>query len=138
MSRANLEIVERAIIAVNARDAAAYSDLCHPDWELATPLAPLEGTFKGEAGIRAFFSALDEATESFTFCVDELRLVDDDRVLAHLRLSVVSQGGVPITQSVANVYELLDGKLRRVSVYFDRDRAFAELGLAPEAGAPDP
>lgn len=130
MPGANLAVVERAIIAINARDAAAYRELCHPDWELVTPLTPLEGAFTGEAGIRAFFSGLDEATESFSFGVDELRLIDDDRVLALLRLSVVSERGVPITQSVANVYELLDGKLRRVNVFYDRDEALELLNLA--------
>src|SRR3954469_24985446 len=99
MSEANVRIVERAIIAINERDLVAYSDLCHPDWELFTPLAPLEGSLKGEAGIRSFFSALDEATSSCSFEIDELRAVDAERVLALLRLSVISEGGVPITQS---------------------------------------
>jgi hypothetical protein len=37
---------------------------------------------------------------------------------------------VPLTQSVVNVYELLDGKLLRVHVYFDRKKAFEVLNLA--------
>lgn len=129
MPEANVRTVERAIVAINERDLVAYSELCHPDWELFTPLAPLEGSLKGEAGIRAFIAALDEATTAFNFDVDELRAVDADRVLALLRLSVVSRGGVPITQSQANVYELLDGKLRRVDVYVDPKEAFEELDL---------
>lgn len=129
LSEASLGIIERAIIAINERDPAAYGDLCHRDWELVTPLASLEGVLEGEAGIRAFFSQLDEATTSFRFDIDELRLIDPDRVLAQLRLSVVSQGGVPITQPVVNVYELLYGKLRRVEVYFDREKALEALNL---------
>jgi hypothetical protein len=54
VSRTNLEIVEQAILAVNARDATAYGNLCHRDWELVTPLAPLEGPLRGEAGVREF------------------------------------------------------------------------------------
>jgi ketosteroid isomerase-like protein len=57
-------------------------------------------------------------------------VVGRDRVLAFLRLNFVSQGGVPITESLANVYDIRDGKLRRVEVYTDRDEAREALGLA--------
>jgi hypothetical protein len=36
----------------------------------------------------------------------------------------------------ANLFEIHDGKVSRLITYWDRERAFTDLGLAPEAGSP--
>ena len=125
----NVAVVERALAAVNARDLAAYVDLCHPDWELVTPLAPLEGVLRGEAGIREFFSNLDEATATFRLEVERLQPLPGGRVLAFLRFVFVSKGGAAFSQETANVYELEQGKLRRVHAYRNRDEARKAVGV---------
>src|SRR5207248_1295375 len=43
MSEENVEIVQRAIAAVNNRDLDGYLALCASDVELITPVAPIEG-----------------------------------------------------------------------------------------------
>jgi hypothetical protein len=43
MSQENVEIVERAIAAVNARDIEAYLACCTHDIELHTPVAAVAG-----------------------------------------------------------------------------------------------
>ena len=129
MSQDNVEVVGRAIAAINARDVSAYIDLSHPDLELVMPTAPLEGTLRGKAGIQEFFSSLEQAASVFRFDVETLQAVESDRVLALVRLTFVSDRGVPLTQRLANVYELKGGRLRRVHVYLDRDEALAAVGL---------
>ena len=42
---------------------------------------------------------------------------------------VVTTGGVALEHPTTNVYELVDGKLRRVDVYHDREQALAAVGL---------
>jgi ketosteroid isomerase-like protein len=100
-----------------------YLDLCHPDWELVTPVAELEGVLRGEAGVREFFSSLEQAATLFRLEVESLRSVAGHRVLALLRLNVVSEGGARFSEEAANVYELERGRLRRVHVYRDREEA---------------
>jgi hypothetical protein len=36
-------------------------------------------------------------------------------------------------RSVANLFEIRDWKVTRFVLYFDRERAFADLGLTPES-----
>ena len=71
--------------------------------------------------------------------VDEYRELDDERVLVLVRKSGRGKtSGLELGQIRAKGTHLLhvrDGKVTRSVIYFDRDRALADLGLAPEAGA---
>ncbi len=56
MSQDNLEVVARAIAAINERDIDRYLACCTEDIELWTPVAPVDGPHEGEEGIRRFFA----------------------------------------------------------------------------------
>ena len=60
VSQQNLEIVERAVAAVNERDLDAYLACCTDDVELATPLEGVAGVHTGAVGIRRFFSDIGD------------------------------------------------------------------------------
>jgi ketosteroid isomerase-like protein len=71
--------------------------------------------------------------EDFRVVVDEYREIDDKRVLALLGgsrrfkasgLSFEQTGGEP-----AHVFHVRDGKVTKLVVYSDRDRALADLGI---------
>jgi hypothetical protein len=53
MSQENVEMVERAIAAINDRDIDAYLACCIGNVELLTPLAPLGAEYVGADGIQA-------------------------------------------------------------------------------------
>src|SRR6476619_2402470 len=129
MSQENVEAVTRAIAAINERDVDAYLGLCAPDFELINPVAAIEGSNRGEQGIRRFFDDLTEATTKFELEVERLQSLDDDRVLGWLTLHLVTEGGFPQTQPLTNLYELDGGKLVRVRVFFDRQEALEAAGL---------
>jgi ketosteroid isomerase-like protein len=131
MSRENVEIVRRAIAALNERDVRLYLTLCAPDVELISPVAQLEGASTGVEGIQQFFAGLREATSRFRLDAERVQAVGDDRVIAVGQLSMTSQGGIPFAQPFATVYNLAEGKLRRVQVYSDWDEALKAVGLPP-------
>ncbi len=135
MSQENVEIVKRAVSAINERDVDAYLALCGPDFELINPVAAIEGSNRGEQGIRSFFDALGEATTELELEVERLESLDDHRVLGWLTLQLESERGFRQTQPLTNLYELDDGKLVRVRVFFDRAEALEATGLG-EGGSP--
>ena len=84
-------------------------------------------------GVREFLSAW----EDFRIEADNFREIDGHRVLvldhrsgrgktSGLELGAVRTDG-------ARLFHIRDGKVAKLVVYFDRDRAFADLGLTPGA-----
>ena len=84
------------------------------------------------AGYREFL----RAWEDVRFEVDGFRELDDERVLVlgHY-IGRGKRSGLEVGQismrSAAVLY-IKDARVRRLVNYFDRDRALADLGLAPE------
>jgi hypothetical protein len=74
------------------------------------------------------------------FEVDGDHEVDAERVLVLTRIRARGKAsGLEIGDmggKGANLFYLRGGKVTKIAAYFDRDRAFADLGLAPEGGAP--
>ena len=130
MSQENVEVVKAAIAAINARDVDAYLALCAPDFELINPVAPLEGSNRGDQGVRSFFNALDEAATVFELEAERVESLDDHRVFGWLTLHLETEGGFRQTQPLSNLYELDGGKLVRVRVFRDRDEALEAAGLS--------
>jgi ketosteroid isomerase-like protein len=62
--------------------------------------------------------------------VDEYRELDDSRVLVTGRMSGRGKAsGAKVEREFANVFELREGRVAKLTVYPDRDRALADLGL---------
>jgi ketosteroid isomerase-like protein len=130
MSEDNVEVVNRAITAINERDVDAYLALCRPDFELINPVAAIEGPNRGEQGVRDFFDSISEGTTRFELEVERLQPLDGDRVLGRLTLHLETERGFPQRQPLTNLYELGGGKLLRVRVFFDRAEALEAAGLS--------
>jgi ketosteroid isomerase-like protein len=88
-------------------------------------------------GVREFLSAW----EAFRLEADGFRELDTERVLVLDHRSGRSKtSGLELGQmrtKGARLFHIRDGKVTRLVVYFDRERAFADLGLAPDADAAD-
>jgi ketosteroid isomerase-like protein len=72
--------------------------------------------------------------------VDEYRELDEERVLVLVRMAARGKtSGIDVrelAQRPAHLLYVRDRKVTRFVGYWDRDRAFADLGLAPEDGSP--
>jgi ketosteroid isomerase-like protein len=138
MSQENLELV-RSIYA--AWERGDYSSLvwAHPEieWEFsADGPAPRGGT--GLAGMAEDWRESISAFEEVHHHADEYLELDDERVLVlqHLR-GRGKASGIDLAQMErgaqgAVLFHVSGGKVTRLIGYFDRSRAFADLGLSEQ------
>ena len=133
MSQENLGVIERAVAAINARDLDGYLACCTADIELHTPLAAIGGVYEGPMGIRRWFTDLDDVGPDFRLELERTETVRPGRVLAFLRVTGSGRtSGLQVTDAtpVTNVYDLVEGKIRRVRIFMDRQEALAAVGLS--------
>lgn len=80
------------------------------------------------------------AWEEFRAEAEEYRELDSERVLVFLHNSGRGRtSGLEVEQmqtNGANLFHIRRGKVARLVAYWDRERALADLGLAPESGSP--
>jgi ketosteroid isomerase-like protein len=125
----NVEITRRAIAAINARDIDAYLACCTENVELLMPVVGSQ--YLGADGIRRFFTDIEDAGPDFRIEVQRVQAIGDSRALALLRVSSTGRASGAVTGAeTANVYDLVDGKIRRARIFFDRDEALEAVGLA--------
>jgi ketosteroid isomerase-like protein len=150
MSRENVELVRSLYAAWERRDWS-LADWADPQIEFVFADGPSPGRWTGLAGMVEGWRGFLNAWEDFRGEAEEFRELDDERVLvllkARLPVRTVPSGalvsergktsGLELGQTQAkgaDLFHLRDGKVTRIDHYFDRERAFVDLGLAPEAG----
>jgi ketosteroid isomerase-like protein len=127
---ANLDLV-RAIYAEWERgEFRARPEWADPDIEFEIPDGPEPSTRTGIAaapGVEAFLTLW----ETLRFDAEEYRELEDGSVLVISRMRGRGKGsGVEVDQLRASLFQLRDGKVVRLVLYWSRDRALADLGLA--------
>jgi hypothetical protein len=93
----------------------------------------------GLAGLAEGWRGALSAWEDFRIEADDYRELDGERVLVLHRWSGRGKtSGLDLGQMrtrAATLFHVRDGKVTRLVGYFDRERALADLGLAPEAAS---
>jgi ketosteroid isomerase-like protein len=132
MSQENVETVERAIAAVNARDLDGYLACCTENVELlVTPFATLGAEYVGADGIRRFLADIEDAGPDFRIDVQSVQAVGEDSVIASARVGSTGRAsGLVMGSESTNVYDFTDGKIERIRIFFDRSEALKAVGLA--------
>ena len=130
MSQENVEMVKRAVEAINRRDIDGYLAWCTEDVQLVTPVADVAGAYDGPDGIRRFFTDIADAAPDFKIVIEGLEAVGPDRVLGFMCVTGTGRAsGIPIENATGNVYDIADGKIQRIRVFFDRNQALEAAGL---------
>jgi ketosteroid isomerase-like protein len=132
MSAENLELV-RSIYAAWERNDYRSVEWAHPEIEYINVDGPARGTRVGLTEMAEGWRRLLRVWAEFHTEAEEYIGLDDGRVLV-----LAAFGGTPRFIGLdirdgrskgANVFEIQDGKVRRLTLYWNRDRAFADLGL---------
>ena len=134
MSSANLDLV-RSIYAAIERGDYGRADWADPEIEYVVLDGPEPGSGTGPDGMayvmRNNFSAFDDVRDE----AEEYRELDAERVLVLSRISGRGKkSGIHLDHKVAQLFEVHNGKVTRIVVWNDRERALADLGLTADTG----
>jgi ketosteroid isomerase-like protein len=128
----NLDLV-KSILADWERGDWSSADWAHPEIEFTMFGGLNTGSWKGLDEMAAAWSTMLVAWEDLRAVPDEIRELDDDRVLVFLRNHGRGKGsGIEIGEisvKAANVFTIRGGKVTSLALYWDREDAISDLGL---------
>ena len=128
----NVELV-RLIHAAWERGDYSSVDWADPDIEYVVDGGPDAGVFKGRVAMTKAWREVLRAFADHRSEVDGVREIDDERVLVLVRLKGRGKtSGLELDQTqskVAALYQVRDSRVIRHVIYWNRDRALADLGL---------
>jgi ketosteroid isomerase-like protein len=131
---ANLDLV-RSIYADWERGDFGSATWADPQIEFVFADGPSPGRWTGVSGMREGFRDFLSAWESYGVESAEYRELDPERVLAMVSFSGSGKGSEldlgQMHSKNANLFHIRDGKVTRLVLYWDRNRAFADLGMEP-------
>jgi ketosteroid isomerase-like protein len=135
MSSANLDLV-RSIYAAWERGDFSRADWADPEIDFEFADGPELGRWTGLKQMSGRYGDWLRGWKDFRAEPEEYLVVDDERILVLVQNSGRGRSsGLEIEQrSVANLFEIRDGKVMRFVLYWDRDLALADLGLTPDTG----
>jgi ketosteroid isomerase-like protein len=128
----NLDLVHSVYGAWERGDFTKGVDWADPDIELVFVDGPEPGTWRGLTDMTAHWRQFATAWKDWRILAQEYRELAHDRVLVLVRFAgsgTTSKLDMSQLGDGTHVWHVRDGKATRMVVYFDRDRAFADLGL---------
>jgi ketosteroid isomerase-like protein len=134
----NVRLV-RSLFEAWGRGDFGAADWADPEIEYVVPDGPSPGSWRGLRGGEQYLRQYLSAWDGYHVSAEGYRDVDAERVLVLVRrhgrgktsgleLGEIEAGG-------AHVFHLRGGKVVQLTLYWDRNRALADLGLEPERDA---
>jgi uncharacterized protein len=132
----NVELV-RSIYAAWERGDFRSTDWADRSIEWVIADGPELAAYTGLAGMAEGWRRFVGEWAEFHATVEHYRQLDDERVLVLVhRSGRAKSSGAEVQANAADVWHVREGKVTRFIAYWDRERALADLGLAPEGDAP--
>jgi ketosteroid isomerase-like protein len=137
MASANLELV-RSILADWERGDYSSAEWAHPDIEYVLDGGPDAGRTTGARAMARSYATFLSSWREWRLEVEEYRELDGERVLALIRGGGRGKtSGLKVEYEGALLFHVRDAVVTEVVNYTHRQRALADLGLAPDADAAD-
>ena len=130
MSQENVELVYRAVDALNRRDLDAFLALMDDDVEAAPQLAAVEGGYHGLDGVRRWWENLHDGFPDFTIEVVEVRDLGDLTVTAAHARGHGAGSDTPFEQTLWISAEARHEKVVRWSTHRTEAEALEAVGLS--------
>jgi ketosteroid isomerase-like protein len=138
MAPTNLDVVRSISAPWQTGDFSSPPDWAHPEIEWVIADGPMPGRWSGVAGMVEGWRDFLSAWEEWRVEADEFRELDGERVLALFQFSARGKAsGLEVGEirtKGAGLYHVRDGKVTKLVLYWDRERALDDLGIAPEGG----
>jgi ketosteroid isomerase-like protein len=134
----NLQLI-RSLYRAWERGDRSSIDWADPEIEFVIADGPAPGRWTGHAAMAQGFRELLRGWQEWRPRADEYIELSDERVLvldhftARGKASGMEVGHVRTEGAV--LFHLREGKATRVTVYWDRSRALADLGFTPGSGS---
>jgi ketosteroid isomerase-like protein len=126
---ANLDLV-RSIYAASERGDFSSAEWADPEIDFVVIGGPTPYRAHGIPGMARGMREFLTAWEGYRVETEEYRELDDEGILVLTRDTARGRtSGVHTVAMRAQVLHLHGGKVMSLAIYWDRDRAFADLGL---------
>jgi ketosteroid isomerase-like protein len=125
----NLDLV-RSIYADWERGDFHRTDWADPGIEMTQPDALEGGVLRGLASTSEGWRGWLQSWDDYRAQAHEYRVLDQERVLVAGRMTGRGKlSGATGETDIVNVFHIRDGKVIKLVMYHNRDRALADLGL---------
>jgi len=116
----NVQLAQRLFDRWNSGEHEVDPELVDSEAELHTPLSPTADPYQGREGFRERVAEVEGRFEELRFEIDELRELDDERVLASGVAHVRGRGSeIDLDQPLEWLLTFRDGRLLRYEAFTD-------------------
>jgi ketosteroid isomerase-like protein len=124
------ELIDAALEALNRADVDAFLAVAHPEIVYHPIRAAVTGDYYGHRGLEKFLEDNAETFDVFQVRIDEMRMLDDDRMYVSGTARIRGIGGHVETEiETAGYARFRDGLICEWHDYGDRAAAKAALGI---------